>query len=59
MSGSSADVSDELKTLESVLVQERADARTRGTRTESRLADAEWETVARVLLNLDEFVTRE
>ena len=48
----------ELGTLERVLVQERAEHQ----RSETHIADAvppEWVTVAQVLLNLDEFVTRE
>ncbi len=48
----------ELKTLEGVLLQERDDVKTRGTRTAAAIPP-EWETIARVLLNLDEFLTRE
>ena len=47
----------ELKTLETVLIEERAEFKGRGTRTAA--LPPEWVTVARVLLNLDEFVTRE
>ncbi len=48
----------ELETVERVLVQERAECRKAGLRT-AVVAPPEWVTVARVLLNLDEFVTRE
>jgi hypothetical protein len=48
----------ELETLETVLAQERTESTTRGPETAAGLPP-EWITVARVLLNLDEFVTRE
>jgi hypothetical protein len=48
----------ELETMERVLVQERADRRSQGAHPDHEVP-AEWVTVARVLLNLDEFVTRE
>ena len=47
----------ELKTLETVLIEEREESRHRGI--SSGPVPPEWVTVARVLLNLDEFVTRE
>ncbi|MGP0064265.1 MAG: PSD1 and planctomycete cytochrome C domain-containing protein [Isosphaeraceae bacterium] len=46
----------ELETLERVLIEERAESRSSGARTDA--VPPEWLTVARVLLNLDEFVTR-
>jgi mono/diheme cytochrome c family protein len=48
----------EVETLEAVLAQERAESATRGPTTAAGVPP-EWMTVARVLLNLDEFVTRE
>jgi hypothetical protein len=48
----------ELKTLEAVLAQERAESpqsRPRG----GHAPPPDWVTIARILLNLDEFVTRE
>jgi hypothetical protein len=48
----------ELAKLEDVLAQERAESPARGSETDTRVPP-EWITVARVLLNLDEFVTRE
>jgi mono/diheme cytochrome c family protein len=47
----------ELSTLETVLIDERAEFKGHGTPTAA--VPPEWVTVARVLLNLDEFVTRE
>ncbi len=47
----------EVETLQTVLVQERAESQGRGMRIVP--VSPEWVTVARVLLNLDEFVTRE
>ena len=48
----------ELGTVERVLVQDRAECSKSGT-TIAPAVPPEWVTVARVLLNLDEFVTRE
>jgi mono/diheme cytochrome c family protein len=47
----------ELRTLETVLSEERAEINGRGP--QAAPVPPEWLTVARVLLNLDEFVTRE
>ena len=47
----------ELKTLETVLNEERAELTVGGKRNPA--LPLEWVTIARVLLNLDEFVTRE
>jgi mono/diheme cytochrome c family protein len=48
----------ELQTLEAVLAQERAESPNPGPKT-AVAVPPEWMTIARVLLNLDEFVTRE
>ena len=49
----------EFGTLKGVMAQERAESSGRARETIGAAVPPEWMTVARVLLNLDEFVTRE
>jgi hypothetical protein len=50
----------EIRTLQALLQQERSEAAGAGSsESEAPVEQAAWTTVARVLLNLDEFITRE